>query len=52
MTKTQAAELQAKWHQQGESPNCEHIKVELECSNDSHLTGNYHCLACGGAVAR
>ncbi|NWF73099.1 MAG: hypothetical protein HXY51_08705 [Nitrospirae bacterium] len=51
MTKDQAAELQAKWHQQGESLICEHLKVEVECSNDGELMGNSYCLACGAAVA-
>ncbi|NWF71809.1 MAG: hypothetical protein HXY51_02020 [Nitrospirae bacterium] len=50
MTKDQAAELQAKWHQQGDH-YCEHLKVEVECSNDGELTGNSYCLACGAAVA-
>ncbi len=52
MTKVQAAEVHVNWHQQGEPPICEHLKVELECSHDGHLTGSYYCLACGDSVAR
>jgi hypothetical protein len=52
MTKTQAAEVHANWHQQEEPPICEHLKVELECNPDGHLTGSYYCLACGDSVAR
>ena len=52
MTKAQTAEVHANWHQQGEPPICEHLKVELECSHDGHLTGTNYCLACGDSVAR
>jgi hypothetical protein len=51
MTKVQAAYLQATWNQLG-SPLCEHLKVDLERSEDGYVTGTYRCLACGYAVAR
>ena len=51
MTKVQAAYLQATWNQLG-SPLCEHLKVDLERSDDGYVTGTYRCLACGYAVAR
>jgi hypothetical protein len=50
MTKVQAAYLQAAWNQLG-APLCEHLKVDLERSEDGYATGNYRCLACGYAVA-
>ena len=53
MTKTQAAELQAKWNRQLRYPPfCEHRKIDLECGEDGHVTGSYRCTACGDAVAR
>ena len=51
MKKVQAAYLQATWNQLG-SPVCEHLKIDLERSEDGYVTGNYRCLACGYAVAR
>ena len=50
MTKVQAAYLQATWNQLG-SLFCEHLKIDLERSEDGYVTGNYRCLACGYAVA-
>ena len=52
MTKAQAAELHANWHQQGESPICVHRKIDLERSEDGYMTGTYRCTACGDSVAR
>ena len=51
MTKLQAWYLQATWNQLG-FPLCEHLKIDLEGSEDGYMTGNYRCLACGQAVAR
>jgi hypothetical protein len=51
MTKVQATYLQATWNELG-SPLCEHLKIDLERSEDGYMTGNYRCLACGYAVAR
>ena len=50
MTKVQAAYLQATWKLG--SPFCEHLKIDLERSEDGYVTSNYRCLACGYAVAR
>ncbi len=50
MTKVQAAYLQAAWNQLG-TPLCEHLKVDLERSEDCYATGNYRCLACSHAVS-
>jgi hypothetical protein len=52
MTKAQAAEIHANWHQQGEPPICVHRKIDLERSEDGYMTGNYRCTACGDSVAR
>ena len=52
MTKAQAAEVHANWHQQGEPPICVHRKIDLERSEDGYMTGNYRCSACGDSVAR
>jgi hypothetical protein len=52
MTKTQAAELQAKWGQQGGTPICEHPIQEfarLVRSDEGYLMGTYHCRECGEA---
>ena len=51
MTKAQAAYLQVTWNQLGSS-RCEHLKIDLERSEDGYMTGTYRCLACGHAVAR
>jgi hypothetical protein len=51
MTKVQAAYLRAIWNALG-SPLCEHRKIDVERSEDGHMTGNSRCLACGYAVAR
>ena len=50
MTKVQAACLQATWNELG-APLCEHLKVDLERSEDGYVTCTYRCLACGYAVA-
>ena len=53
MTKTQAAELRAKWNYQVKYPSlCEHLKVDVERNEDGYVTGSYRCTACGDAVAR
>ena len=53
MTKTQAAELQAKWNRQVKYPPlCEHLKVDVERNEDGYVTGSYRCTACGDALAR
>jgi hypothetical protein len=52
MTKTHAAEIHAKWNQQGE-PFCEHpIQefVRLARSDGGVLMGTYHCRECGEAI--
>ncbi len=53
MTKAQAAQLEAKWKEQGDPlPLCEHPNQELEASEGGYLTGNYHCTDCGESVAK
>lgn len=52
MTKAQATELQMKWKQQVTPPPCEHLKIDLERSEDGYVTGNYRCTACGDLVSR
>ena len=52
MRKEQAAELQAKWNQQGDPPACAHPNLELEVSDSGYLTGNHHCIDCGETVAK
>jgi len=52
MTKAQAAELQAKWKLQVDSPVCEHPTLNLEVSDSGYLTGNHHCIDCGETVAK
>ena len=48
MTKTQAADLRAKWIQQGDPPPpCDHRTQALA---DGYLTGRYYCLACGESI--
>jgi hypothetical protein len=51
MTKTQAAELQTKWIQQGDPPPlCEHWIQELTSSDlddQGHVLNTYHCRQCG-----
>jgi hypothetical protein len=50
MTNAEAAELQLKWIQQGDSPLCEHLKVELEYNDDNSETDIYRCTTCGRSV--
>jgi len=56
MTESQAAELQAKWKQRGDSPPlCEHPTQELSHlahSDDGTKMSTYHCLDCGEAIER
>ena len=44
MTKVQATYLQATWNELG-FPLCEHLKLDLERSEDGYMTGNYRYLA-------
>jgi hypothetical protein len=51
MTKTQAAELQAKWNRHVKYPRlCEHRNIDMERSEDGYVTGSYRCTTCGDAV--
>jgi hypothetical protein len=50
MTRSQAAELRAKWKERVDPTTCEHLNQKLESSDDGYLTGNYHCIACGESV--
>ncbi|MGH7216548.1 MAG: hypothetical protein ACREIG_04870 [Nitrospiraceae bacterium] len=52
MTKAQATDLNAKWTQQDPPPLCEHLKVELESTEDGYVPGHYHCTTCGRSVPR
>jgi hypothetical protein len=45
MTKVQAAYLQATWNHLG-SPCCEHLKIDLERSEDGYVTGTYGDALC------
>jgi hypothetical protein len=52
MTRTNAANIHAKWKQQGE-PLCEHPiqeLVRLARSEDGVLLGTYQCRECGEAI--
>ena len=51
MTKVQATALQAKWKKQVDPLPCEHIQQEMENTGTGYLTGVYHCMVCGEAVA-
>jgi len=52
MTNAEAAELQLKWIQRGDSPLCEHLKVELEYNDDNSETDIHRCTTCGRSVPR
>ena len=53
MTKAQAAQLEAKWKEQGDPlPLCEHPNQELEASEGGYVTGNYHCTDCGESFVK
>ena len=52
MTMTLAVELRVRWKQRVDPPKCEHLNLELEWSDDGHLTGNYICIVCGEAAAQ
>ena len=56
MTQVQAANIHAKWKQQGNSPSsCEHRSQEarhVAQSDDGHVTSTYHCLQCGEEIIR
>lgn len=50
MTKSEAAELQLRWTQQGNRPLCEHRKVKLEQTEGGEVSGTYRCTTCGEVV--
>jgi hypothetical protein len=50
MTNAEAAELQLKWIQQGDSPLCEHLNLEVEYNAEKSETDIYRCTTCGRAV--
>jgi hypothetical protein len=56
MKKSAAADLQAKWNQQGHPPSsCEHLSQEaghVEQSDDGTVTSTYHCRQCGEEIVR
>lgn len=52
MTKAEAEAVRVKGKQQGASPAYEHLNKELEGSEGSYLTGNYHCTDCDEPVAK
>jgi hypothetical protein len=56
MTQAQAANIHAKWKQQGNSPSsCEHLSQEarhVAQSDDGHVTSTYHCRQCGEEIIR
>jgi hypothetical protein len=47
MKKEQAEALQAKWQQRADPTPCAHLSQELAESDNSYLTGTYHCVDCG-----
>jgi len=51
MTIIQAAELRVKWKLRVNPPQCEHLNLELEWS-DNGSTDNYVCIICGEVVAK
>ena len=50
MTTAQAAELRVKWNLRVDPPQCEHLNLELEWSDNGYVTGNYNCILCGESV--
>jgi hypothetical protein len=56
MTNAEAADLEAKWNQQGDPPpRYEHLSqiaslVVLRA--DGYMTTTYHCRVCGKAIVR
>ena len=56
MTEAQAANLQAKWKQRGDSSQaCKHQTQELADmaqSDEGAKMSTYHCLDCGEAIER
>jgi hypothetical protein len=53
MRKAQAAGLQAKWKQLGDTlPPCMHPIQEVAPSNEGYVTTTYHSLVCGEAIER
>ena len=50
ITKSEAAERQLSWTQQGDLPLCEHHKVELEQTAGGEVSGTYRCTTCGEVV--
>ena len=48
MTPSQIAMRQAKWKQRANRKRCTHLVLELECSEQGYVTGNYVCNFCGG----
>jgi formylmethanofuran dehydrogenase subunit E len=50
ITKSEAAEIQLSWTQQGDLPVCEHHKVELEQTEGKEVSGTYRCTTCGEVV--
>ena len=52
MTVTQAAELRMKWKPRVDPLSCEHLNLELECSDNGYLMGNYNGIVCRTAAAK
>lgn len=54
MTKAQAADLHAKWKQEGDPPPaCQHALQELassELDDHGHVLNTYHCRDCGKRI--
>ena len=52
MIVTQAAELRMKWKPRVDPLSCEHLNLELECSDNVYLMGNYNGIVCRTAAAK
>jgi hypothetical protein len=51
MTTRQAAQLRVNWKLQCNAYTCEHLNLEMESTNNGHLTGYHTCIVCGHRIA-
>ena len=50
MTASRVAARRAEWQQRAYRGGCRHVVLEMECSEQGYLTGNYVCNFYGEVV--
>ena len=50
MTPNQVSKRRAEWKQRAYRRGCMHVVLEMECSEQGYVTGNYVCNFCGELI--